>query len=131
MIIGNLQFNTQDRNYMKRSPISSTTQLAGPNQLMFSYYRRTLTINHNLKYVPLVRVYYEPYRDGRIMEAYDDTQNWIGPEPNNFIGPETAPTLFYSIGDNTLELALWFIDATLASNLYNVWWVIYEDYGVA
>lgn len=130
-IIGKLLFNTQNRNYMKRDPISSSTDMAGPNELKFAYYRRVLTINHNLKYVPMVRVYYEPYLDGTIMEAYTDTQKWIGPTPNNFVGPETAPTCFFTVSENTLEIELWFIDATLANNLYKVYWVIYRDYGVA
>lgn len=115
---------------MKRSSVSGSSTMSGPNTDKIFSFRSYKTIPHNLGYVPLFRLYYEPYIDGRIMEAYNDSQNWIGPDPNNFIGPETAPTVFAYADEFNLYVELVFIDGSLSANTYPIHYVIYRDYGV-
>lgn len=129
-IIGKLQY-TSTKNCMKRHESSGSGVMAAPNIDKLFSWRSYKTIPHNLGYVPLFRVYYEPYRNGRIMEAYNDGQNWIGATPNDFVGAAVAPTVFAYADEKNLYIELVYTDGSLAGSAdYPVYWVIYQDYGV-
>lgn len=129
--MGDFQFITT-RNYMKKDPSSGTGTMAGPSvsQYFGNYYTTTRVIAHNLGYVPLFRVYYEPYRDGRVMEAFQDTAYYLPTEPNGLKLIEVAPTLMSYADETNLYLELCFVFNTLSGFNFNVHWTIYKDYGM-
>lgn len=129
--MGNFQF-ISTRNYMKKDPSSGTDTMLGPNTSQFfgNYYNRIYTVNHNLGYVPLFRVYYEPYRDGRIMEAFQDTNYALPEAPNEVRVNAIAPTCMTWADDVNLYIELDFWDSTLATNSFAIYWTIYKDYGL-
>lgn len=123
---------TSQKNFMKRDSSSGSDTMLGPNTSRFfgSFYTRDYAINHNLGYAPMFRAFYEPYGDGRIMEIYNDTQYWLADPPNDFTGTEVAPTIMALSGTNTLTLRMFFINNTLETVSYPIYWVIYRDYGM-
>lgn len=129
--MSNFQF-ISNRNYMKKHSSSGATTMLGPNVDFWfgSGYKRQLTIPHNLGYVPMFRVDYEPYRDGRVMEAFQDNAWFLPSSPNEVRVTEVAPTLMAWADTFNLYLSLYYINNGLASNSYPVYYTIYEDYGV-
>lgn len=128
--MGNFQF-ISDKNYMKKDPSSGTGTMAGPSVSFYfgNGYKSNKTITHNLGYVPLFRVYYEPYLDNKVMEAFQDN-NWALPETPNIVRvTNVAPTCMVWADNTYLYIELNYTDATLAGNTYSVHWTIYKDYG--
>lgn len=129
--MGNFQFIT-NKNYMKRHDSSGSANLAGPSVSKYfgNLYITQYVVNHNLGYVPLFRVYYEPYSNGRIMEAFQDTAWFLPSSPNEVRVTEVAPTLMAWADEYNLYIELNFPYNTLSGNIFPTYWVIYEDYGV-
>lgn len=129
-----LQFDSR-RNYMKKAKILSTTML-GPNvQSTYTLqYERTVAIPHGIPggRVPFARVYYEPYRDGRITQAYEDSQNWLGDPPNdNTLYPGVAPVCSYWVDATNVYVQLRYDNASLAALNFPIHLIAYRDWGVA
>lgn len=121
---------TSDKNYMKRHPASGYGTMKGPDTAqLFSYYTRLLTIPHNLGYVPMVRVFYEPFRDDVLYEAVHDGQYYLSNPPNTYGGTEDGPTLMIYADETNLYLKMFFSFNTLANVDIPIYWVIYGDYG--
>lgn len=122
---------TSDKNYMKRHPASGNGTMFGPDTLRFfgSWYTRDLVIPHGIGKSPMVRVFYEPFRDGRIHEAIQDGQYYLSNPVNTYGGTEDGPTLLvWTDGDN-LYLRMFFFDTRFANVEFPIYWVIYWDYG--
>lgn len=129
--MGDFQF-ISTRNYMKKDPSSGTSVLQGPNTSKYfgNIYITQLVVSHNLGYVPLFRVYYEPYLDGKVMEAFQDNAWYLPETPNIMRVNAIAPTCMTWADENNLYIELNFIDNTLSANNYPVYWTIYKDYGL-
>lgn len=129
---GNFQF-ISNRNYMKKDPSSGTGTIAGPSVSYFfgNYYKTIRTIPHNLNYTPLFRVYYEPFLDGKVMEAFQDTNGSLPNPPNGVRITNDGPTLLAWADSTNLYIELNFIDASLAGNNYPIYWTIYKDFGLS
>lgn len=124
---------TSDKNIMKRG-FSSYVDSLGPNTSVYAYYARTTTIPHNLGYTPFFRVYYTPYgvTDGRIMNCYYDSQSWLATVPNDSdVANAAAPVCLAWADDDNLYIKLKYIDNSLQSNIFRLYYVIYLDYGVS
>jgi hypothetical protein len=113
------------KNYMKRDVSSGTASLNAPATPMSSNYITVYTITHNLGFIPFVRLYYQPFKDGAIYNAQgsrinsrvrkiDGTANY-GPY---CLGTVTSTTLRIELGYYTNAL----------TGTYPVYWVIYKDY---
>lgn len=129
--MGNFQF-ISTRNYMKKHSSSGTSSMAGPSVDFWfgSGFKSTLTIPHNLGYVPLFRVYYEPYRDGRVMEAFQDNAWYLPESPNQVRTSEIAPTMLAWADRTNLYVVLYFVNTSLSGFNYPIYHTIYKDYGV-
>lgn len=123
---------TSTRNYMKRHNSSGSATLAGPSTSRFfgSYYTSDYEVTHNLGYVPLFRAYYEPFQDGKIYEAFQDTQYYFSNPINTYGGTEQGPTALVWADETKLYIRLFFSFNTLSGVNFPIHWVIYQDYGV-
>lgn len=121
---------TSDKNYMKRHPASGSQNMLGPNVARtFGYYTRDLVIPHNIGRPPMVRVFFEPFRDGKIYEAVQDGQYYLSNPPNTYGGTEDGPTLMFFTDGLNLTLRMFFFDGSLAAVNIPVYYIIYWDYG--
>lgn len=121
---------TSDKNYMKRHPSSGSGTMKGPNVAqLFSYYTREISIPHTVGKPPMVRVFYEPFRDGVLYEAVQDGQYYLSNPPNTYGGTEDGPTLMFYTDAYNLYLKMFFFDGSLANVDIPIYWVIYWDYG--
>lgn len=122
---------TSDKNYMKRHPASGHSTMKGPDTVRFSgsWYTRDFTVAHNLNKVPMVRVFYEPFRDDKLYEAVQDGQYYLSNPPNTYGGTEDGPTLLVWADELNLYLRLFFPFNTLQNTDIPIYWVIYGDYG--
>lgn len=113
---------TSKKNYLKRHTSSGQASVTGPGVLAawFNYYS-TYTVAHNLGYVPMVRVYYEPYKDGKIYPATGRRLSGLGP------GLAYGDTICLWEAD-TANLTI-YLERALApdTGAYPVYWVIYLD----
>ena len=119
------------RNYMKRHESSGTYLLAGPNTARFfsSYFTSEVAIPHNLGYVPLFRMYYEPFQNGELFEAFQDTQYYFTNPINTYGGSESGPTLLAWADEYNVYARLYFPFNTLNASTFPIHAVIYQDYG--
>lgn len=117
---------------MKRHSSSGSSTMLGPSTSRYfgSYFTTDFEVLHNLGYTPLIRAYYEPYRDGRLFEAFQDTQYYFSNPINTYGGTEDAPTMLVWADETKLYMRLYFSFNTLAAFSFNIHWVIYQDYGV-
>lgn len=129
--MGDFQF-ISTRNYMKKDPSSGIVDLQGPNVSKYFgiLYISQQVVAHNLGYVPLFRVYYEPYRDGRIMEAFQDNAWYLPDTPNGLKLSEVAPTCMSWADETNLYIELDFVNSTLSGFTFPIYWTIYKDYGL-
>lgn len=130
--MSNFQF-ISTRNYMKRHSSSGSDTMLGPNTSRFfgSYYTRDYEVEHNLGYKPLFRAYYEPFRDGRVFEAFQDTQYYFSNPINTYGGTEDAPTMLVWVDNNKLYMRLYFVNTNFSASDFWIHWVIYQDYGAS
>lgn len=117
---------------MKRHSSSGSDTMLGPNTSRFfgNYYTRDYEVTHNLGYVPLYRAYYEPFRDGKVFEAFQDTQYYFSNPINTYGGTEDAPTMLVWADETKLYLRIYFTTSAFSATAFNIHWVIYQDYGV-
>lgn len=135
-LTGSVQFTTL-RNYMKRTSTTISTTMLGPNTSRYSgsFYTRDLVIPHGVNRdsttnkVPMFRAYYEPYRDGAVYEAFQDTQYYYSTPINTYGGTEDAPTMLAFADRDNITFRLFFTQNTLAALSFNVHCIIYQDYG--
>lgn len=129
-----LQFDSR-KNYMKKAKILSTTMQGANSASPYTgTYQRTVQIPHGIPggRIPFARVYYEPYRNGTITAAYDDSQDWLANPPNNYGGyPGSAPVCCYWVDDTYINVQLRYIDNSQASLNFPIHIIAYRDYGVA
>jgi hypothetical protein len=120
------------KNYLKRTANSGKSTMLGPNSSIYSgyLYQRTTTIAHGLGFVPLCRVYYEPFGNGVIHPIISLPLQQVA---NNLVGPGSGsgPGLIYWADATNLNIRLYYKDATLAANSYPIYYVIYQDFKVA
>lgn len=116
------QFFVSGKNYMKRDPSSGSQAMAAPATALGSgYYATNLVITHNLGYLPVYQLAYEPLQNGDIFPAIG-TRNGNAP----IDGSTTRfPALLAWPTTTTLTIQLFFGDNTLTGT-YNVYWVIYQ-----
>jgi hypothetical protein len=104
--------------------------MLGPNVAqVFSYYTRDLVIPHGIGKPPMVRVFYEPFRDGVLYEAIQDGQYYLSNPPNTYGGGEDGPTMMIYTDSDNLYLRMFFTQNTLANVSIPIHWIIYWDYG--
>jgi len=130
-VTGDLQFSSL-RNYMKRHESSGSDTMLGPDTSRFfgSYYTRDYVITHDIQdRVPMYRAYYEPFRDGKVFEGFQDTQYYFSNPINTYGGTEDAPTMLAFADETTLTLRLYFTTNAFSATEFNIHWVIYQDYG--
>jgi hypothetical protein len=122
---------TSDKNYMKRHPASGSDVMLGPNTSRFggAWYTRDYVIPHNIGACPMIRVFYEPFRDGKLYEAVQDDQYYLSNPINTYGGTEDGPTLMAFVDETNLTLRMFFAFNTLAAISIPIYWVIYWDYG--
>lgn len=112
-------FFTGDKNYLKRSPATGSTTITGPDTLTaWLNYESSHTVNHNLGYIPQVRVYYDPYNDGKVFYGTGDRTSLFEPYANNMSCSWLVTTTSLTI----------YLDATTnMGGTVPIYWVIYLD----
>lgn len=117
------QYFTSEKNYLKRSPLSGSTSISAPSgSLVYGYvYQSTFVIPHNLGYIPMVRVYYEPdASNGRVYPATGRRLAGLGP------GLSYGSVMcLWECDENNLTIYL--ESATTKTGSRNIYWVIYLD----
>lgn len=119
---------------MKKAKIASTTMLGANSVSSYTAtYQRTIQIPHGISgVIPFARVYYEPYRDGRITAAYDDSQDWLADPANDYGGyPGNAPICCYWVDSVNINIQLRYIDNSQAALSFPIHVIAYRDFGVA
>lgn len=114
---------TTNKNYMKRF-MSGTEVIAAPSvvQPWFNYMNST-TIVHGLGYIPVVRIYYEPFNDGRIFPASGSRVSASG------IGiPFNDIVCLFEVTDNVVTVYL--ESASSETGTRPIYYVIYLDKAV-
>lgn len=117
-----VQYFTSQKNYLKRHPLSGSTSLAAPSTLVGgTYYRSSITIPHNLGYVPRVRVYYEnSASDGKVYPA--------GGRRNGGTYLGLAFNSIYCLWEVTsTNLTIYLESAISQTGSRTIYWVIYWD----
>lgn len=109
-------------NYMKRSTITDQAAIA----LGAVGTTTTKVITHNLGYIPVVHVSFEPTGDGTIFPSEK-----INKYTESSIDTPTItdPTLTYWFDTTTLTIELNNLTTPTATGSRMVYWVIYLDYG--
>lgn len=112
---------TSLKNYLKRHPSSGSANVDAPTSTAaWSNYVSTYTVTHNLGYVPMVRVYYEPNADGKVYPATGRRLAASGPGINyNDI------ICLWEVSSTTLTIYL--ESASSETGTRPVYWVIYFD----
>lgn len=131
--MGNILFTTT-KNYMKRSPASGTYThtWSGTSRFSGAWYTSEFTVAHEVDgKVPMFRLYYEPFKDGRIFEAFQDDQYYLSDPPNTYGGSTTAPTVLASADSTNITIRLFFTDNSFNGTDFTFYLVVYEDYGAA
>ena len=111
----------------------SSTML-GPDTSRFfgSYYTRDLEITHGItNRTPMIRVFYEPFRDGKVFEAFQDTQYYFSNPINTYGGTEDAPTMLAWADAQKVYLRLYFTTNAFQATSFNYHAIIYQDYGAS
>jgi hypothetical protein len=123
---------TSDKNYMKRDSSSGKVDMLGPNTSEYfgAFYTRDYVVNHDLGYTPLFRIFYEPFGDGKIMTALQDSQYYLSNPVNTYGGGASGPTCMGQADDTNLTITLYYNSNSLAASSFPVYWVIYKDYGM-
>jgi hypothetical protein len=113
---------TSDKNYLKRHPSSGQTTVASPSTLNGStfLYEKVITIPHSLGYVPMIRVYYEPYTNGAVWPATGSRVSGAG------AGLAYGDIMcLWEVDSTNLTISLESVNSQTGSR--EVYWVIYWD----
>lgn len=116
-----LGFST-NKNYLKRALSSGSQAMTAPNTLNAWFnYQSTLSIPHGLGYRPKrVRVYYEPFADGKIFPASGSRLSATA------IGvPFNETVCFWDVDSTNLNIQL--ESAASETGTRNVYYIIYLD----
>lgn len=116
-------FFTSARNYMKRDPSSGSTSMAAPATNVSGYYVTNLVITHNLGFLPVFKVGYEPFKDGIIWPPMGNRNGASITSPID--GTTRGPVLLVWPTATTLTIQLFYTDNTLTGT-YPVYWDIYK-----
>lgn len=115
----NLSFDSR-LNYLKRDTSTGNQTISGPNTLnAWLNYQSTKTVAHNLGYVPQVRVYYDPYNNGKLFKATGNRLSGGSSYNNSMI-------CVYEVNATNLIISL--------ESFFNlggsvpIYWVIYLDH---
>lgn len=131
--MSNILFTTA-KNYMKRSPASGTYTHTWNGTLRYSgsWYTSEFSVAHQVDgKVPMYRLYYEPYRDGRIFEAFQDDQYYLADPPNSTSSVGAAPTVLSWSDSTDIHVRLFFTDNSFQGTDFTFYLVVYEDYGAS
>lgn len=119
-------FFTSNRNYMKKDPSSGTTSIAPPTTPSGFNYVTNFTVTHNLGFVPMYKVSYEPFGDGVIWSPLAVSGG--GAQVTNPLNTATnGPGLYSWVNSTQLFIQLFYFSNTLP-NSYPIYWSIYKDY---
>lgn len=112
---------TSEKNVLKRHPISGSMNAAAPSTLSaWSNYVSTAVIPHNLGYVPRVRVYYEPFSNGKVYPATGRRLSGTGPG----LGASDVMCL-WELDENNLTI---YLESTVSkTTAVPIYWVVYLD----
>lgn len=123
----NLFFYT-GKNYMKRDTSTVTLSMAAPVTAYNGAFVTRSTITHSLNLIPMFEIYYEPFKDGVIWPAFGDriVNNPVNPRSTG----TTGPSLLAWATNTTLVVELGYPANTLTGN-YNIYAIIYRDYGIS
>ena len=116
------QLFTSSKNYLKRHPKSGSATIASPSTLNGAtfLYESKLIIPHGLSYIPMVRVYYEPYTNGRVYPATGTRVSGAGP------GLAYGDIMcLWEIDSTNLTISLESVNSQTGTR--TVYWVIYWD----
>jgi hypothetical protein len=123
-------FFTSGDNYMKRDPSTGSASLAAPVTSAYSgsLFVTNFTVTHNLGFVPMFRVYMEPFKDGTIWPPLTSRLVGESVNPLNTSGA-AGPGIIAWPTSTTLQIQIFYFSNTLTGT-YPVYWVIYQDYTV-
>jgi hypothetical protein len=123
-------FLTSTKNVLKRDESSETANMDAPATAYYDgyLYKTTLTIPHNLGYVPVYRYYYEPFGDGVIWPPLTDRNSRFARNPQDLT--DLGPGLIAWADSTNLYLELFYFDNTLTGT-YPVYYVIYKDFDLS
>lgn len=123
-------FFTSKRNYLKRDPSSGSTNMAAPVTPAYTLeglFVTNFTVTHNLGFVPLVRVAYEPFADGIIWPPMGSRLGGFAVNPTNTAAK--GPGLIVWPTSTTLQLQLFFNANTLIGT-FPTYFTIYKDFAL-
>lgn len=122
-------FFTSGQNYMKRDPSSGSTNLAAPVTSAYSgsLFVTNYFVTHNLGYVPMFRVYMEPFKDGVIWPPL--TNRLAGSSTNPLNVNQFGPGIIATPSSTLLSIQIFYFSNALTGT-YPVYWTIYQDYVV-
>ena len=120
--MSSIKYFTGEKNYLKRAPSSGSRTVAAPATLSaWSNYITTTTIPHGLSYIPEVRVYYEPFNDGRIFPNTGERFLAYG-------GGLNVGDIICNWEIDATNLTIYLESATAETGTIPIYWVIYLDY---
>lgn len=123
---GQLNF-TSSKNFMKRDTSSGTQSVAAPVTVFLTFQYATVTpVAHNLGFIPIFRVYYEPFKDGVIWPALGNRTTAFAVNPRN--AAETGPYLLAYPDSANLTVEIGY-STNVLTGTYPIYYVIYKDYG--
>lgn len=116
---------TSNKNYLKRDTSTGYTDMAAPTVLAYSgyIYSSSYTVNHNLGYIPQVRVYFEnSASDGKVYPAGGRrlAYSYTGLNP---LGADCLCLFEVS----TTSLTIYLESNLIKTGTRRVYWVIYRD----
>lgn len=119
--MNNLYF-TSGKNYLKRASSSGSANVTAPTTLNTWFnYVSTYTIPHGLSYIPEVRVYFEPFADGKVYPACGDRFTQYGDGLN-------VGDIICTWEIDATNLTIYLESASAKTSTRPVYWVIYLDY---
>lgn len=115
------------KNTMKRDPSSGVVNIAAPTTVAYvlNYVSPTVSISHNLGYVPAFRVSMEPFKDGVIWPPLSGRVDGNAQNPTNT--SIQGPTVIAWVDSTNLYLQL-FASSNTFTGTYPVYFVIYRDF---
>ena len=127
-------FFDSSRNAMKR--ISGSVSVQGPSTATYVagfgplLYVTDTTVAHNLGYTPLFRYGYEPFGDGIIWPSLTEDGFEVGFAQNPLNLSQQGPGISVWPDNNNLHIRIFYVDSSLSSNTYPVYWAYYKDFSL-
>lgn len=119
------KFFRSNKNYLKRDTSTGNALMNAPTTLAYSgyIYSSSYTVNHNLGYIPQVRVYFEnSATDGKVFPAGGSrlAYSYIGLNP-------FSTDLLCLFEVTTTTLTIYLESNAIKTGTRRVYWVIYKD----